>query len=74
MVFLTVCFYTFMGQALSYLTASMQSGTILASGLNFMFNVFNGFTRPYPSMPKGWQWFNRCAQIPAFASIVETRV
>lgn len=32
MVTLTVCIYTFMGQALAYLTASPQTAIILASG------------------------------------------
>eukprot|EP00892_Ulva_mutabilis_P008760 jgi/Ulvmu1/6256/UM028_0114.1 len=59
MVTLTVCIYTFMGQALAYLTASPQTAIIMASGLSFVFNVFNGFARPYPEMPQGWKWLNR---------------
>lgn len=98
MVTLTVCIYTFMGQALAYLTASPQTAIIMASGasepclaesasparfcvampplllppagtgpdsvvcpgLSFIFNVFNGFARPYPEMPDAWKWLNRC--------------
>ena len=22
-------------------------------------NIFNGFTLPYPNIPKGWKWMNR---------------
>lgn len=61
MVFLTICFYAFLGQALSYWTPSGQAAMILASALSFLFNIFNGFSQPFPSMPRGWQWLNRCA-------------
>lgn len=38
MVTLTVCIYTFMGQALAYLTSSPQTAIIMASGVS-RFNI-----------------------------------
>lgn len=29
------------------------------SALNFLFNIFNGFTIVRSSIPEGWQWANR---------------
>ena len=31
------------------------------AGLNFLFNIFNGFVITYPSIAKGWKWMNRRA-------------
>lgn len=47
MVTLTVCIYTFMGQALAYLTASPQTAIIMASGIP-------------DSISEGhlWPWYN----------------
>lgn len=33
---------------------------VLGAGLNFIFNIFNGFVITYPSIPYYWQWLNRC--------------
>jgi ABC-type multidrug transport system permease subunit len=33
---------------------------VVGSGLNFLFNIFNGFVITYSAMPYYWQWLNRC--------------
>lgn len=33
---------------------------MVGAGLNFTFNIFNGFVIAYPAMPYYWQWLNRC--------------
>jgi hypothetical protein len=32
---------------------------VVGAGLNFMFNLFNGFVIAYPAMPSYWRWLNR---------------
>lgn len=32
---------------------------VLGAGLNFMYNIFNGFVITYPAIPVYWQWINR---------------
>jgi hypothetical protein len=32
---------------------------VLCSALNFLFNIFNGFTIVRSVIPSGWQWANR---------------
>lgn len=31
------------------------------AALNLIFQIFNGFMLPYPSIPRGWKWLNRCS-------------
>ncbi|MEW5311977.1 MAG: hypothetical protein WDW38_003643 [Sanguina aurantia] len=57
--FESLLFYTSFGQALVYITPSQQLGQVVGSGLNFLFNVFNGFLFPYPTMPVYYKWANR---------------
>jgi hypothetical protein len=37
----------------------VELAQLLSSALNFLFNVFNGFTITYNSIPNGWKWANR---------------
>lgn len=37
----------------------MPAVQVVGAGLNFVFNLFNGFVLAYPSMPTYWQWLNR---------------
>ncbi len=45
---------------------------MLIAALNLIFQIFNGFMLPYPSIPRGWKWLNRypslsCSLDPGFA-------
>ncbi|KAG1677139.1 hypothetical protein FOA52_000945 [Chlamydomonas sp. UWO 241] len=56
---LSLMMYVSMGMALMYLSPSQQLAQVSAAGLNFIFNIFNGYVLPYPKMAKGFQWVNR---------------
>lgn len=44
------------------------------AGFSFVFNVFNGFARPFPEMPEGWKWLNRSGLgNPAWLSVSATK-
>ncbi|WIA42005.1 hypothetical protein OEZ86_009302 [Tetradesmus obliquus] len=60
MMFLaSISFYTIFGQFMVYVTPSQQIAQVVGAGLNFMFNLFNGFVIAYPAMPSYWRWLNR---------------
>lgn len=59
MTFLSLIFYTSFGMAMVNITPSQQLAQVASAGLNFLFNIFNGFVITYPAMGKGWQWINR---------------
>eukprot|EP00199_Chlamydomonas_sp_CCMP681_P003511 CAMPEP_0119109684 /NCGR_PEP_ID=MMETSP1180-20130426/22297_1 /TAXON_ID=3052 ORGANISM="Chlamydomonas cf sp, Strain CCMP681" /NCGR_SAMPLE_ID=MMETSP1180 /ASSEMBLY_ACC=CAM_ASM_000741 /LENGTH=154 /DNA_ID=CAMNT_0007095585 /DNA_START=54 /DNA_END=518 /DNA_ORIENTATION=+ len=59
MTFQSVSFYTALGVGLIYLTPSQQLGQVAAAGLNFLWNIFNGFVITYPAMALGFKWINR---------------
>lgn len=39
----------------------MQTFHFVGAALNLIFQIFNGFMLPYPSIPRGWKWLNRCS-------------
>lgn len=59
MTLLSLMFYVSFGMALMYVSPSQQLAMISGSGLNFLFNIFNGYVIPYPAMARGFQWINR---------------
>ncbi|KAG2487630.1 hypothetical protein HYH03_013769 [Edaphochlamys debaryana] len=61
MVFLTLSFYLGFASALVYSTPSQQLAQVLGAGMNFLFNLFNGFVIPFPIMPVYYQWANRAS-------------
>lgn len=56
---LTLMMFTFLGHALVYATPNQLVAQLLASALNQLWTLFNGFLLPYPTMPAGWKWMNR---------------
>eukprot|EP00899_Mesostigma_viride_P014234 jgi/Mesvir1/22811/Mv14223-RA.1 len=59
MLFVNIAQYTLLGQLLVVLTPSPMAAAALGGMLNFLFNMFNGFSVPYPQIPTGWKWLNR---------------
>ncbi|GIL42550.1 hypothetical protein Vafri_515 [Volvox africanus] len=59
LVFETLSFYLSFGSALVYITPSQQLAQVAGAGLNFLFNLFNGFVIPFPSIPVYYKWANR---------------
>ncbi|PNH10990.1 Pleiotropic drug resistance protein 1, partial [Tetrabaena socialis] len=59
LVFESLAFYISFGSALVYITPSQQLAQVAGAGLNFLFNLFNGFVMPFPSMPVYYKWANR---------------
>eukprot|EP00877_Chromochloris_zofingiensis_P010755 jgi/Chrzof1/5933/Cz16g21030.t1 len=55
----SIALYTIFGQFLVYVTPSQPVAQVLGAGLNFMYNIFNGFVITYPAIPVYWQWINR---------------
>ena len=56
--FLTIAFYTFLGQALVAVTPSPMIAQLLAALVNQLFSYFNGFLVPAPQIPVYWKWAN----------------
>ncbi|KXZ56523.1 hypothetical protein GPECTOR_1g47 [Gonium pectorale] len=59
LVFEALSFYITFGTALVYITPSQQLAQVAGAGLNFLFNLFNGFVITYPVMPIYYKWANR---------------
>mmetsp|Transcript_4643 Transcript_4643/g.13342 ORF Transcript_4643/g.13342 Transcript_4643/m.13342 type:complete len:1521 (-) Transcript_4643:659-5221(-) len=57
--FLDLILFTVFGQFLVYITPSIQMATVVASGLNALWQLMNGFVISYNEMPVYWKWFNR---------------
>lgn len=70
MVYVMLTMYTFLGQLLACASPSQQVAAVLAAGLGLLFNVFNGYTLSYASIPEYWQWANRCAPCPLRLSLL----
>ncbi|KAK9807392.1 hypothetical protein WJX73_000014 [Symbiochloris irregularis] len=59
----TIAMFTWMGQMLVFLTPNQAAAAILGSTISVFMNIMNGFTLPYPSIPRGWKWLNRANPI-----------
>ncbi|KAG1677137.1 hypothetical protein FOA52_000943 [Chlamydomonas sp. UWO 241] len=59
MTLLSLMMYVSLGMALTYSSPSQQLAMISATGLNFLFNIFNGYVLPYPFIAQGFKWVNR---------------
>ncbi|KAK9907686.1 hypothetical protein WJX75_008105 [Coccomyxa subellipsoidea] len=59
MFILDLALFTYFGQFLVFLTPSQGLAQILATALQTLWSIFNGFMLPYPTMPTGWKWLNR---------------
>jgi len=61
MMQVTLMFYVAFGMALAYSTPSQQLAQVFGSGVNFLWQIFNGYVISYPDMAPGWRWLNRIA-------------
>ncbi|BDA47962.1 ABC transporter G family member 36 [Coccomyxa sp. Obi] len=59
MFLLDLALFTYFGQFLVFLTPSQGLAQIIASAVQTLWSIFNGFMLPYPLMPMGWKWLNR---------------
>lgn len=56
--FQSISLYTFMGQLFAYLLPTAPIATMLGALNHLLWNIFNGFLVPIPTMAVGWRWLN----------------